>query len=195
MRKNADFKAEQIDELLGIGWEMKEYKMNGLQANIRGLLCAVPFLLFVGGMYRVFLQERAVLWDDFFLPFVLIIVVCVVLHEMLHGLGWQIAGHVGWSAVSFAFKHGMPLCSCKKLLTTRQYMTGLLFPFFVLGGVSIIFLIIYPGTLSILTAFVNFCLPGGDLVIALIMLRSGAAMAADIPDQAGFVGVIPSQQT
>ena len=56
------------------------------------------------------------------------------------------------------------------------------------------FLFLYPGTLSVLTALVNLMLPGADLAISWCVLRSEAALIADNPDGAGFIGLIRNQE-
>ena len=81
------------------------------------------------------------------------------------------------------------MCSCRTVLPTKAYLAGVLLPFLVLGGGSIVSLIVYPGTISMLTAVVNLLLPGTDLLIAWKILRSGAAKIADSPNQNGFIGL------
>ena len=56
------------------------------------------------------------------------------------------------------------------------------------------FLFLYPGTLSVLTALVNLMLPGADLAISWRVLRSEAALIADNPDGAGFIGLVRNQE-
>ena len=58
-----------------------------------------------------------------------------------------------------------------------------------LHGGSFIYLVACPGTVSLLTALVNLTLPGADLAIAYKVLRSGADMVADSPEDAGFVAL------
>lgn len=195
MREQAGLQNNQISRLLAEGWEIQEYKMNRLQINIRGLLYAMPFLLFAGGLYHMFLSERAVLLDNFFLHLAAILTICVPLHESLHGIGWMMAGHAERNSIRFTFRQGMPHCFCRSLLTSRQYLAGLMMPFLVQGSISLTFLMIYPGTLSLLTAFVNIFLAGGDLAFAFAILRSGAALVANIPEQAGFVAAVRRQYT
>ena len=81
------------------------------------------------------------------------------------------------------------MCSCLAVLSTKAYLTGVLLPFLVLGGGSIVFLVAYPGTISVLAAVVNLLLPGADLLIAWKILRSGAAKIASQPEQVGFIGL------
>ena len=66
--------------------------------------------------------------------------------------------------------------------------------FFILGGGSFIFLLFCPGTISVLTALVNLMLPGADLAISWLVLRSEAALIADNPDGAGFIGLVKNEE-
>ena len=75
------------------------------------------------------------------------------------------------------------MCTCRVVLPVRAYLTGTLLPFIVLGGGSFIYLVACPGTVSLLTALVNLTLPGAKV------LRSGADMVADSPEDAGFVAL------
>lgn len=115
--------------------------------------------------------------------------VSLPLHELFHGLGWKMAGRLENYEIKYLFRHGMPMCSCLTVLSTKAYLTGLLLPFLVLGGGSIVFLVTYPGTISVLAAVVNLLLPGADLLIAWTILRSGAARIVNQPEKFGFIGL------
>ena len=86
------------------------------------------------------------------------------------------------------------MCTCRAVLTVRAYLTGTLLPFAVLGSGSFIYLVVCPGTVSLLTALVNLTLSGADLAIAYKVLRSGADMVADSPDEAGFVALFRGEE-
>ena len=45
-----------------------------------------------------------------------------------------------------------------------------------------------------LTGLVNLMLPGADLAISWLVLRSEAALIADNPDGAGFIGLVKNQE-
>ena len=62
-------------------------------------------------------------------------------------------------------------------------------PFLVLGGASLIFLLVYPGTISLLTAVVNFYMAGADIAIAFFVVKSGAELVKDAEEEAGFVAM------
>lgn len=170
------------------GWQSYTYTMTGIQANLWGILAALPFLLLTGGLYRAFLIKRAVLLGNIPIVLAVILLVSLPLHEGLHGLGWKLAGKTGKGEILFFISQGMPMCTCRKALPVGQYLMGILLPFLMLGMGSILLLIIYPGTFFVLTAFVNLTISGADLVIAGMLLQSGSTLAVDCPDQAGFIG-------
>lgn len=86
------------------------------------------------------------------------------------------------------------MCACQAILPTKAYLAGTLLPFFILGVGSFLFLFLCPGTVSVLTAFVNLMLPGADLAISWRVLRSEAALIADNPDGAGFIGLVRNKE-
>ena len=180
------------DQLAAKGWQAQRHTLTTAQAYLWGLLVALPFVLLAGGMYRAFLLRRAVLLDHTGLIPLAVLAVSLPLHEGLHGLGWRAAGRLGKGGVAFLFRRGLPLCACREVLPVKAYLAGVLLPFFVLGGGSFLFLLLCPGTVSVLAAMVNLILPGADLVIACQVLRSQAPLIADSPDQAGFVGFVPA---
>ena len=173
------------------GWRICRCTLTTARAYGWGLAFALPFLLLAGGTYRVFLLPRAVLLDHTGLILLVVLAVSVPLHEALHGLGWKLAGRLGRGQVRFLFRGGLPLCACRAVLSAKAYLAGTLLPFLVLGGGSFLFLLLCPGTVSVLAALVNLMLPGADLALAWQVLRSEAAFIADCPDQAGFTALTP----
>ena len=162
------------------------------QAMLYGVLCALPFLIAVGCFFRFALRDRAQLMTlggpTFFIAFLAIIAVSVTLHELLHGLGWMLAGSLHWRDVHFHLSAMMPTTSCEIPLAKSAYLTGVLLPFAVLGLASLALLLIFPSTLSLLSALVNFTLAGADLVIAACVLREPQnARITDHPTLAGYV--------
>ena len=183
-----------LEFLTAQGWQAKRHTLTTFQTYLWGTLFALPFVLLAGGMYRIFLLDRAVLLDHTGLILLAVIIVSVPLHEALHGFGWKLAGRLQKGDVTFFVHNGIPMCACRTILPTKAYLTGTLLPFFILGGGSFIFLLFCPGTISVLTALVNLMLPGADLAISWLVLRSEAALIADNPDGAGFIGLVKNQE-
>ena len=119
--------------------------------------------------------------------FITIIAISVVIHELLHGIGWAISSGEGWKVVRFNINALMPSCACKVALKKQAYLIGVLVPFVVLGGGSTLFVFAYPGTVSLLTMMVNFIAAGADLLIAFSVLREGNCLIADHPTKAGYI--------
>ena len=81
------------------GYREKDVTITSGRAMVYGILCAFPFVLVFGLMYRLLLVERAYLLEvsglSFYCIFIAIIVISVVIHELLHGVGWAAASGVG----------------------------------------------------------------------------------------------------
>ena len=173
------------------GYKEKDVTIKSGKAMIMGVLYSLPFVIVLGLIYRFFLIDRAYLSEatgiTFYIMFILIIAISVIVHELLHGIGWAISSKKGWKVVRFNISAMMPSCACKTPLTKRQYLIGVLLPFIVLGIGSIIFLFVYPGTVSVLTMAVNFIAAGGDLIIAFKVLKEKNALITDHPTKAGYV--------
>ena len=156
-----------------------------------GVLYALPFVIVFGLLYRFLLIERAHLSEvgglSFYIMFVVIIAISVVIHELLHGIGWAISSGKGWNVVRFNINAMMPSCACKVALEKKQYLIGVLTPFVILGIGSVLFVFIYPGTISLLTMLVNFIAAGADLVIALNVLKEKESLIVDHPTEAGYI--------
>lgn len=170
----------------------RERTFSKFQAMTYGILCACPFLMLVGFSYRFFLSSHAnqmVLGGPtFYLSFIAIIAVSVTLHELLHGIGWMLAGHLRWADVHFHLSAMMPTTSCREPLTKGAYLIGVLLPFTALGLTSIAVLLLVPGTLTLLAALTNLTLAGADLAIAWHVIREPHNVRIiDHPTLAGYV--------
>ena len=179
-----------LEFLTAQGWMAKRHTLTTFQTYLWGTLFALPFILLAGGMYRMFLFDRAVLLDHTGLILLAVIIVSVPLHEALHGFGWKLAGRLHKGDVTFFLRSGIPMCACRTVLPAKAYLIGTLLPFLVLGGGSFLLLFLFPGTVSVLAALVNLMLPGADLAISWRVLKSEAALIADSPDGAGFIGLV-----
>lgn len=179
------------EDLLQDGYQERKAVITSGKAMGLGLLFSLPFVAGLGMYYRFFLIQRAHLSETsglaFYGIFLAITVLSVVCHELLHGLGWAVASGKGWHVVRFNVSVMMPSCACKIPLEKGQYLVGVLAPLAVLGLGSVLFLLIYPGTVSVLTMIVNFVAAGADLVIACRLLKEKNALIMDHPTEAGYI--------
>lgn len=177
------------------GYQEKDVTIPAGKAMVFGALYALPIVIFFGLLYRFLLIRRAHLLEvsglSFYIMFVAIIVISVILHELLHGAGWAVASGEGWKVVRFNIRAMMPSCACKAALEKKAYFIGVITPFIVLGLGSVLFVFIYPGTISLLTMMVNIVAAGADLVIARNVLKERDALIADHPTEAGYIAFNP----
>ncbi len=173
------------------GYHEKDVTITSGKAMISGVFYSLPFVIIFGLLYRFLLIERAYLLEvsglSFYIIFMVIIAISVVIHELLHGVGWAVASGKGWNVVRFNINAMMPSCACKVALEKKSYLVGVLTPFVVLGLGSVFFVFIYPGTVSFLTMLVNFISAGADLIIARNVLKERDVLIADHPKEAGYV--------
>ena len=174
------------------GFHEKDVTITSGKAMISGVFYALPFAIVIGLIYRFLLVERACLLEvsglSFYIIFIAIIAISVVIHELLHGIGWAAASGKGWHVVRFHINAMMPCCACKAALEKNSYLFGVLTPFVVLGFGSVFFIFIYPGTVSFLTMIVNFISAGADLMIACNVLKEkGDVLIADHPKEPGYI--------
>lgn len=187
---NEIFNKVQAD-LKASGYREKDVTISSGKAMILGVVYALPFIIIVGLLYRFILIERAYLLKISGLSFYIMlganIVASVVIHELLHGIGWAVSSGKGWKVVRFNINAMMPSCACKTALKKKAYLIGVLAPFAVLGLGSILFVFIYPGTISLLTMMVNFTAAGADILIAVKLLKEKDVLIADHPTEAGYM--------
>lgn len=173
------------------GYHEKDVTITSGKAMVLGVFYALPFVIIFGLLYRFLLVERAYLLEvsglSFYIIFIAIIAISVVIHELLHGVGWAGASGKGWNVVRFNMNAMMPSCACKVALEKKSYLVGVLTPFIVLGFGSVLFIFIYPGTVSFLTMIVNFVSAGADLIIACNVLKERDVLIADHPKEAGYI--------
>lgn len=96
---NEEFEKMKV-QLHEKGYKEKDVTISSGKAMVLGVLYALPFVIIFGLLYRFLLIERAHLSEvgglSFYIMFIVIIVISVVIHELLHGIGWAISsGKVG----------------------------------------------------------------------------------------------------
>lgn len=174
------------------GYQEKDVTISSGKAMALGVLYALPFVMISGFTYRFWLIGRAHLSEvsgpSFYIMFLMIIVISTIIHEFLHGIGWAVSSG-SRNVFRININAMMPSCACKTALRRKQYLIGVLTPFIVLGIGSVLFILIYPGTVSILTMLVNFVAAGADLMIAVNVLkeREQDSLIVDHPTKAGYI--------
>lgn len=162
-----------------------------LAANVYGLLFGLaPALLLLALFWLLWRGRELAPFSINFLWGLLIILAGVVLHELLHGLGWILFGGVPRQSINFGFQWKLltPYAHSSESMPIRGYLWGAVLPGLLLG--------ILPGLLALATgslvllafSFFFTLAAGGDFFI-LWLLRNvpPQAHARDHPTKAGAI--------
>jgi hypothetical protein len=120
------------------------------------LVCVVPYVL-VWGPASLIAGLGAMGW--WVLP---VLVVAIVAHELLHGLGWKLFGGLAWADIKFGFqwKALMPYAHARVPMTARAYRWGGALPGLITG--------VLPALLGLAFGQPVLLLLGAILVIAAV---------------------------
>jgi hypothetical protein len=167
-------------------------------ANLVGIgLGAVPAIaLYIG---HILYNGNLILIDDSghwwsLILFLILIVVGIIVHELLHALGWILAGRVPFSAIKFGVDRETlsPYAHLRQPLPINPYRFGVVLPAIGLGLLPAAIGII--GNLSLFTVYGAFftLTAGGDfLVLWLLRNDPPQALATDHPERVGCEVLIP----
>jgi len=170
---------------------IEEYTMGIGKANLFAFFLIIPIT-------AVFLIPYLLIWDfndveigrrQLMNFFFLVLVVGIVVHELLHGVGWALYAKKGFQSIRFGvnWKFLTPYCHCKEPLRVKHYVVGGALPLVVMGIIpSLTAIIIGNGFLLCFGIFFSWA-AGGD-IISLFMLRkiNRETFVYDHPDKLGF---------
>ena len=109
-----DFK-EMQENLNKAGYTERKVTFSSKKATVLGGLSVLPLVVIFAVIYRIALVGRAHLTEltgpSFYFTLVPIIIVSIVVHELLHGIGWALSSGKGWSVVRFNINALMPSLS------------------------------------------------------------------------------------
>lgn len=142
------------------------YKMNLVPANI---LCIVIFILC--GLLALLLKVNIFQFNNWFVLF-LFIVLYLMLHEILHGVGYFIGGtKLKNITYGVELEKGIFYAMAFQKLTKKNILISLLMPFIVIGVITFIIGTIYNIPMLVLLSVVNISGASMDLAMFFYFLR------------------------
>ncbi len=113
----------------------------------------------------------------------------IVVHELLHGIGWACYAKSGWKSISFGVMWKMltPYCHCNEPMSVKAYLVGALLPLVVLGIIpAVVSLII--GSIPLLAWGILFiAAAAGDIWMSWLLTKEDPeSTILDHPSEAGF---------
>jgi len=190
-------KSEQI----GSSHIKKEFTVSSGVAHLYGLAFLIPIVLFLAVPYyylwteqftseriRYYLELRDS-WTYLQIGFgLLILVLGIIGHELLHGIGWSVYVKNGWKSIQFGIKWEFltPYCHCTVPLLINPYRFGSILPAIVLGFLPSVLALI-SGNLGIMIFgfFFTFSAGGDFLILWLIRNEKPSSLVQDHPDKIG----------
>lgn len=181
----------------------KEITFTAMEANVYALVFLLPVILILAVPYffiwpEQFTKDQIIKyvqikegWD--FVDWSIIISVIlagIVIHELLHGLGWSFYTKKGWKSIKFGIMWSFltPYCHCDEPLLMRPYRIGSMLPAILLGIVPAI-IAITTGSLGLMVfGFLFTFAAGGDfLILWLLRKEKPNTVVKDHPDKIGCV--------
>ena len=180
----------QRENMLEEGYREQVGVISIARANVMALVTAGPFALIAIILYLLKSPGvELVLSSKNFAYLGALLVICIPIHELIHGIAWSLFCKEGWRSIGFGvmWEYLTPYCHCKEPLSFKGYIFGGLAPFIVLGVGFFILAFINESPLLLYLSVFNILSAGGDTTIALMLLKHTKAKRLDHPTECGFI--------
>jgi len=181
----------------------KEITISATRAHLIGLIFLVPLFFLLAMPYYLIWSEQftsaqiigyiqakeAWTFYDYGI-IILVILIGIIAHEFLHGLGWSYFTRNGWKSIKFGVMWEMitPYCHCEEPLKMKPYRFGTLLPAVVLGFIPSVFALVFGSLPLMLFGFFFTFAAGGDFIMLWLLRKEPAdTIIADHPDKIGCV--------
>ena len=177
--------------------------MSAGEANLYGLAFLIPsiFLIVVPFIFlwpdqfskesiKYYLEARENLTLVDFGIGILTLLLGIVAHEFLHGLGWSFYAKKRWKAITFGvnWKLLTPYCHCNEHLRLKAYRIGSILPAIILGIVpAIISILIGHIGLLVFGFFFTFAAGGDFMILWLLRKERSGTLVQDHPHLIGCI--------
>jgi hypothetical protein len=157
-------------------------------ANILALVL-VPFVAVI------FFVPYSLVWgsaslqlafDRLVSPFLLVVALSVVAHEVLHGVGYTLVGGVPWREIKFGIKGLMVYAHCRAPLSASAYRVATVLPGMILGVIpGLVGLVWGNAWLTVYGTLMSVAALGDFLILWLVWFVPADARVKDHPSAPG----------
>ncbi len=139
-------------------FKMNTYFLNGFSL-ILIVLCTLFFILLYGSNSLEIVQKSMEYVLILYLPY-------LILHEILHSLAYVIYG-ADFKNITYGahLEKGVLCCLCKQRINKRNILHSLLYPFVIIGIITLIIGIIFDFPILVILSLINISGCSGDLVM------------------------------
>jgi len=180
-------------EMLKQGFNEKIGTISILKANLMVFITAAPIVVvcFILYMLKWNTISFSVEGNGIFVLILYFPVMAffLIIHEVIHGISWSLFCKDKWKSIHLGvmWEKLTPYCHCKEPLKFPSYIFGGLMPLMILGiGLFVISYFIGSGVLMFIS-LMNILGAGGDITIALMLLKYRNAYILDHPTKCGFI--------
>ena len=124
---------------------------------------------------------------------IIIFLALIVIHELIHGIGWALFTKDGFKDIEFGVMLDSltPYCTCSQPLSKGQYILGAMLPLITLGILPMIAGILIGSFYTMMMGVIMTASAAGDILIVLKILRYKSrakdVVYMDHPTEAGGV--------
>lgn len=161
---------------------MKYYKyiMNMKDFNILSIILFIPL---------IFLIYFFDLWGIVDIYFFLWYFLWMFLHELLHGVGFSLNKNINHRNIVYGacLEKGILYCMCKQVVSKKCIITSLIFPFFLIGFLTLFLGILFNNGLLMLLSLFNIIGCIGDIIMFLFFIKLPNFQYVDLDDCTSFI--------
>ena len=180
-------------DMLSQSYEEINCTISVVKANIFAILVTLPFIIPLF-LLHISLREETVFSVDLISMsiFFAAIFISIPVHEAIHGFTFAAFCKNGLKSIQYGILWNSltPYCHCSEPLKFKHYITGGLMPFIILGLGITSLAIILGNSFLLLLGLLNILAAGGDLLIAVYLLKYRDAVIIDHPTDLGFTAYI-----
>lgn len=166
----------------------RDLTISTARANLIVILICIPVILILVTLFNLLHGTLRFELTLNFVIFIGVVIIAVVIHELIHGIGWMIFGQKPWSAIKFGFqwKTFTPYAHLKEPVEVNAYRIGGFLPGLILGILPYLLSLLLGDVNLLLFGLLNIAGAGGDwLMLWLLRGVPKGALVEDHPTKVG----------
>lgn len=166
-----------------------KYYTYELNIGILNVLAILLFLILFLLMYLLGYDLEKLFLAEGIVVTLVLLVFWLMLHEVLHGIGFSIFKSVDRKNVVYgmALEKGVFYCMCKQKISKRVIFTALLFPLVIIGIITLIIGCVLNNYLLMLLSILNIMGSIGDIMMCIYFIKCPKdVMYLDLDDCTSF---------
>ncbi|MGI6223440.1 MAG: DUF3267 domain-containing protein [Prevotella sp.] len=172
--------------------EPRKVAINIIAANVFAVILFVAAAMFFAVPFFIMQPDwlaKTTSYPNGWLPFIIMIILGIPLHEGIHGLTWALVNKGGFRNVSFGviWKYLTPYCHYSKPMSRGRYIAGAMMPCLLLGLIPAFVSWLNGNLFWLIFGVIYTSAAAGDIWMTYLILKEPKdALFLDHPSEAGF---------